>query len=411
MEDRRRRIGIFIDTYFPVVDGVVMVVHNYAMRLSQWADVTVFCPSDQWRYPDDSKYPYNVVRCRALKVPIWEYNIPLGKMDRRFARQLKASNLDLVDIHSPYTVGIAGLQYARAHGIPVVSHMHSQYHRDLLRITHSKTLSNMVMKRLMKVLDGGDEAWALNKDMADIFMQYGSKSYPQIWPNGTDMLPLAKTEAQIKDSLKQDFDIDPDRPLLLFVGRLNKLKNILFLVDAMAELKKSGQPFQLCYVGDGPDKEALISRIRAHQLEDDVRLLGRVTEREKLANLYAGAKLFCFPSYYDASSLVQIEAASQHTPTVFLENAATACTVENEVSGFIVPNDPVAYAKALAQIINDDTRYKRVAQGAFDNLYHNWDDLVQSVYGHFCEMIDQNASKKDCMTKQGTRTHIFTKSS
>ena len=42
---RRLKIGLFIDTFFPMVDGVVMVVDNYARRLKKYADVTVFAPS------------------------------------------------------------------------------------------------------------------------------------------------------------------------------------------------------------------------------------------------------------------------------------------------------------------------------------------------------------------------------
>ena len=55
------------------------------------------------------------------------------------------------------------------------------------------------------------------------------------------------------------------------------------------------------------------------------------------------ADLFLFPSLYDASSIVQIEAASQHTPTLFLKEAATTATVTNNVNGFLEENDVNKY--------------------------------------------------------------------
>ena len=60
-------------------------------------------------------------------------------------------------------------------------------------------------------------------------------------------------------------------------------------------------------------------------------MCGKVTDRTLLSYYYARADLFLFPSLYDASSIVQIEAASQKTPTVFLEGAVTANTVENNI--------------------------------------------------------------------------------
>ena len=45
MEEKRLKVALCIDTYFPMIDGVVMVVDNYAKRLAEFADVTVFCPA------------------------------------------------------------------------------------------------------------------------------------------------------------------------------------------------------------------------------------------------------------------------------------------------------------------------------------------------------------------------------
>ena len=44
MEDKRLKIAMFVDTYFPMIDGVAMVVDNFAKRIQKYADVTVFCP-------------------------------------------------------------------------------------------------------------------------------------------------------------------------------------------------------------------------------------------------------------------------------------------------------------------------------------------------------------------------------
>ena len=61
--DKKITIGIFCDNFFPMIDGVVMVVDNYAKRLIKYANVVVFVPEIFGKKHDDSIYPYKVVRC------------------------------------------------------------------------------------------------------------------------------------------------------------------------------------------------------------------------------------------------------------------------------------------------------------------------------------------------------------
>ena len=121
-------IGIFIDTFFPMIDGVVMVVDNYAKRLNQYANVVIFAPSIDKNF-DDSKLEYKVVRCKSIKVPFLDYALPLPKLDRKFRKIINYYKLDIVHIHSPATLGMMGIKYAKSYNIPVVGTMHSQYKR------------------------------------------------------------------------------------------------------------------------------------------------------------------------------------------------------------------------------------------------------------------------------------------
>ena len=146
-------------------------------------------------------------------------------------------------------------------------------------------------------------------------------------------------------------------------------------------------PFKMLYVGNGQDEEALKKHLKENKMEDYVVMCGRVMDRELLAAYYARADLFLFPSLYDASSIVQIEAASQKTPCVFVEGAATAATVTAEVNGFISKNDATEYAKDILRIMKDEKLYKTVSENAYRDLYKNWDDTVKEVYERYRELI------------------------
>ena len=103
-------IGLFIDTYYPMVDGVVSVVDNYAKRLKKYANVIVFAPdcAGTQKY-DDSKFNYKVIRCKSIKMPIIDYSAPIPKLDKEFKKELKDTKLDIVHIHSPFMLGNVGI--------------------------------------------------------------------------------------------------------------------------------------------------------------------------------------------------------------------------------------------------------------------------------------------------------------
>ena len=100
-------IGIFVDTFFPMTDGVAMVVDNYARRLIKYANVIVFTPSYIESDFDDSVLPYKVVRCYSLKTYFWDYNLPIPKLDKKFKKILDSYKLDIVHINSPFTVNLS----------------------------------------------------------------------------------------------------------------------------------------------------------------------------------------------------------------------------------------------------------------------------------------------------------------
>lgn len=177
----------------------------------------------------------------------------------------------------------------------------------------------------------------------------------------------------------------------LFVGRINALKNIYFLVEALSKLKDRN--FKMLFVGEGQDLNELKKRIAKFNLQDNIILTGRIVDRELLKAIYCRAKLFLFPSLYDASSLVQIEAASQKTPAVFLEGAATSATVTADVNGFIAEATPEKYAQKIEEILGDNKLYEKVREGSFRDLYVTWDDAVNEMKERYKTFV--NANRKE----------------
>ena len=386
-----KKVGLFIDTWYPMVDGVIKVVDNYARRLTKYCDVVVFCPETRGATKAmDEALPYKVVRCHSLPLLNSDYDIPAPVLDPKFEAQLILSGIDMVHIHSPFAVGLAGVIYAKLHNLPVVATLHSQYKQDFEKPLKFKPAVEIALGSIMRVFNRCDECWAVNSGIQELYQkEYGLTAPCKVRLNATDHMPVANPEAAAR-WVNETYGVPADATVFLFVGRINFIKNLDFTVRSLAIAKKLGlKNFRMLFVGKGQDEERLAELVREQGLEKEVVLCGLVSGREQLEMLYSRAKLFLFPSLYDANSLVQIEAAAQGTPTVFLQGARTAATVTPSVNGYVSAPGEENYARTILDIMADADAYERISAAARRDLYLNWDDVVRDVYADYCRFSDK----------------------
>lgn len=383
-------IGLFNDSFFPMADGVIMVVDNYARVLSEYANVIVFVPKYAKEY-DDSVFPYKVVRCNSVKIPFLDYSLPLPRIDKKFEKELEQYKLDIVHIHSPFSMGEIGLNYAKKHHIPCIATMHSQFKQDIQKVVKSEKLSKKLNGSLIKLFNKCDECWAVNQEVARIYYEdYKYKCMPRVMNNATEMKPVEDPK-KANDYINKKYNIKKDEKVFLFVGRINTLKNILFIADSLKAVKEKAPKlkFKMLYVGSGLDEDKLREKIKECGLEKEAIMCGKVTDREELAAYYKRADLFLFPSVYDASSIVQIEAASQSTPAVFLKGTATAATVTDNVNGFLSEYTIGAYSDKIIEIMNNKELYEKVSKNTYIDLYKTWKQMVDEAYELYKEFIEK----------------------
>ena len=123
-------------------------------------------------------------------------------------------------------------------------------------------------------------------------------------------------------------------------------------------------------------------------------MVGRITDRELLANYFKLSDLFLFPSIYDTNGLVQIEAASQKTPTIFLEGTAASSATKDNVNGYHAKNNVKEFADKIVEIFADESKYQAVCENAYKDIYHTWDDIVMEGYNRYLELIEEKKKQK-----------------
>lgn len=396
MEEKRLKIAFFVDSYYPIIDGVTQVVDNYAKLLSKKHDVTVFVPKSPDEYID--RFPYKVVRCKISPIKIGQYNISLPNMDSDFKKYLKKEKFDIVHAHSPFTVGRFGIEYANKNNIPVVITCHSQFYQDFKRVTGSRVLSDILVSYVAKAFNACNELWTMNPKLKELVRDYGYKGKVFILPNGCDMNSdgVEKTKlAEFKNSL-----VKPDEKLISFVGRIYALKNIDFILKVCKVLKNKGFKFKMVLVGTSNEIKKYKKQSKKLCVDDVVVFAGMVEDRNVLKYYYAASDLFFFPSAYDTDGLVKSEAACFETPTIFLENTIAASVATDGENGFIGPLDEDKFADKIIKIFEDTKTYEKVCKNAKKTLFATWEQIVSKAEKEYFNVIEQNSNKKSKKTRK-----------
>ncbi len=379
-----------MDSFYPAIDGVVLVVDNLAKALSKFNDVTVVVPYNE-SYIEDSKRPYKVIRVNSVHIPKTEYR--LGNFQPKISKtfhELVSEKFDIIHIHSPFTIGKLGLRVARKLHVPCIATMHTRFDFELRKYISSKKIVQKIIDLYIKVYNKCDKCIAVNHAMIDVFKDYGYKYEPVVIYNGTDLKPLKEKDKEKNiERVNELYKLDKDETVLLFVGRITEIKNIFFILDSLKLLKEDGYKFKMIYVGTGPDLKELKAKVKEYKMQDSVIFAGKIEDRDLLSAIYLRAKLFLFPSVFDASSLVQIEAAVNETPGLFIENSVTADTVLNDVSGFTSKYDIESYKERIKEILANEGLLKEVSKNAKNMLGNSWDTIANDTYNLYLDEISR----------------------
>jgi D-inositol-3-phosphate glycosyltransferase len=181
--------------------------------------------------------------------------------------------------------------------------------------------------------------------------------------------------------------------MLLFVGRIEPLKGIDTLLEAVSIMRKGQIYVCLTVIGGDPDadqddQQGEMSRLQLlrekYGLEDMVTFLGSRSQ-DTLPYYYSAADAVVVPSQYESFGLVALEAMACGTPVVASQVGGLAFLIQDGVTGYTVPvDDPQALADRLTTLINDPELRQRMGERAASKAReYSWQiiaDRVLNVY-------------------------------
>jgi D-inositol-3-phosphate glycosyltransferase len=288
---------------------------------------------------------------------------------RRFAEG-ETQGYDI--IHSHYwQSGWAGTLLARELDLPHVVMFHTLgevknrarfgEEEPKLRIRHERTIA----RRATAIVTASDHERLL------LDRYYGADSANMhTVPCGIDLDLFYPRDRQLA---RERLGLPEDAPVLVWVGRLEKLKGVEILVDAVAELERDD--LTLLIVG-GDERAAEIraeleAQAAATGITANIRFEGAVSH-EVLPWYYSAADVAVVPSYYESFGLVAVEAMACGTPVVASRVGGLVSTVIDGVTGYLIPwRCPGPFAERLEVLLeNPELRanFSRAAQRSVERF-------------------------------------------
>jgi alpha-maltose-1-phosphate synthase len=357
------KVALFTNEYPPHVYGGAGVHVEYLSReLARLVPVEVRCFGGQCLEEHNlSVRGYGAWEEARLHTDT-RFGGALDAFYRSLAMAKDTLDADVVHCHTWYT-DMAGFLAKKLWNIPLVLTIHSL---EPLRPWKGEQLGNAYhlsswMERTG--IEDADAVIAVSREVRDDVLRLFSVA-PQkvhVIHNGIDLQQYRKdprADALIRRG------VDPERPFVLFVGRVTRQKGIIHLVNAIPAIDPS---LQVVLCAGAPDTQEIgqemaerVSRVSAGR--DGVVWIQEMLPRDEVIQFYSHAAVFCCPSVYEPFGIINLEAMACETPVVAAAIGGIPEVVVPSETGLLVglplkpgtfePVDPSQYAADLAASIN-----------------------------------------------------------
>jgi len=321
---------------------------------------------------------------------IYDYVPEFVENVREFAR---SQNITYDIIHSHYWLsGLAANELRKSWHAPVIHMFHTLGHmKNRIAQDAADHESDTRIQAETQIMNKVDRLIAATPaERIQMMWLYGAdmKKIRIISP-GVDVnhfvhIPRADARAFI--------GVPEDDKMLLFVGRIERLKGVDTLLNALAILRenKASALEQMCLtvvggaVEDSSQEDREMTRLRRLEAElglsDLVTFLG-AKDQETLQYYYSAAEAVVMPSHYESFGMVALEAMACGTPVIASEVGGLAYLIQDGITGFHVPaNDPEELAGKINLILNNEKLRREMSQFALEYAQnYSWSNIAEQI--------------------------------
>ena len=361
------RICLATDTFLPEINGVTTVLATMRRELrNRGHDVLVLAP----RYGGEPEIEPDVIRLASIPCPGYRQVHLSWPWGRGLHHLLDQFQPHIVQAVTEGPLGSFGRSYALKRKLPLATSFHTDFPRYA-----REYLGEWAVRPTQRWLRHFHQRAALtmtpSANTRQELFALGVPA-PVVWGRGVD---TSWFHPNRRSSIRRQERGGDHKVHVLHVGRLAVEKDVDTLVASFQQAKAAlGDQAVFCVAGDGPR----VNMVReALPFARHYGFLNRV----EVADLYADADLFVFPSPTETCGLVVLEALSSKVPVI---GAAAGGVPENVLSGLtgtlVAPRQPAAFAGAIVNLVTHESiRYPMSEAARAFAIARDWSREIDSL--------------------------------
>ena len=358
------RILMISDVFFPRINGVSTSIQTFVNELDKLGhEVTLIAPGY-----DSQRETVFEPDTRVIRIPSRQvlFDPEDRFMSRHAIRQLltylQRQQYDVIHIQTPFVAHRLGVWLAHKLGLPSIETYHTffeEYLYHYLPLAPKRMMRFIARRYTTKQCNEVDQVLVPSSAMQEVLQKYGVSTNIQILPTG---IPAQDYRQGNGARFRREFGIDPDRPVMLTVGRVAFEKNISFLVKVVKQVRESIPDVLFLIAGEGPMLASLKKRVRKEGLQQQVLFVGYLDRTTTLQDCYRAANVFVFASRTETQGLVLLEAMAQELPVVSTAVMGTRDVLEDQQGCLVVPEDIGLFAEKVEQVLTSEPLQQQLAQ-------------------------------------------------
>lgn len=374
------KILFISDVYFPRVNGVSTSINTFISQMQALGNtVDLIAPSYSGEKNGNALTAEKWIKRVAARKIFFDPEDYLMKYGEalKLLPALRAEKYDIIHVNTPFVAHYLGIKLAKQLSIPCVETYHTFFedylHHYLPWLPQgvARSLARTISRKQCNAVDA---IVSPSQPMLEVLKAYGVTTEAEVIPTG--LLDDSFNNKTI--DFRQRYGIAPDRPMLLYVGRVAFEKNIDFLLGVVHSLKELMPDLLLLVTGEGPAEASLKQLAKKLNIEDNVRFMGYLERDAELNACYQAADIFTFASTSETQGLVILEAMAQATPVVAIAELGTASILVEGEGAMIATEETADFSQKVQILLNDAPRRKALGIKGLQYVQAKWTAKYQA---------------------------------
>ena len=377
------KVAVFTDNDFDKINGVTTTLTAVLKHAPPDIEPRIYTASALGSDQPD----YLALRSFGIGIPFYREMKMYLPHWRQYLERVRDERVEVLHLTTPGPLGLVALWVASQARLPLVGSFHTDLSAYTRMLSGSDRLGSWMQEYMRWMYNRCQRILVPSEATRRLMVKAkGHSDRIRVWTRGVDTALF--TPERRSSRLRDDWRVSDARPALLYVGRVSKEKGLDLLPSLQDALWTRRIDHRLIITGDGPMRRELGKRC------PDAVFTGPLG-REAVADVFASADLFVFPSHTDTAGNVVLEAQASGLPVVVSDEGGPHENMHPGISGLVCPGtDAGTWADQVAFLVRAPAARDSLSLGAREYaLSRRWEAALAPLYQSYRDLSGRSTPR------------------